>query len=305
MISKLVTALFVFALVQANDASVLKLDTSNFDSSLAENKILFINFYADWCRFSQLLNPVFEEASEQFKNSTGDVLFASVDCDRQPLICQTYKITKYPTLKIYRSGKLSKKEYRGPRSVESMAEFVKKQVEYSVSHIDEKLPLEHVVCNKQRNIVGYFTSKTGIEYQNFQRVASDLRDDCKFHVGIGEGAKEKNPAGSSVFYRGPNEKVNVEYTGHLADYEGLLQWTHDQCIPLIREVTLENAEEITEESLPLLILFRDAPDEVAEKTFSDVVNNDLSDLKPSINFLIADGKKFARPLFYLRKSRRD
>lgn len=51
---------------------------------LAQNQIVFVNFYADWCRFSQILKPIFEEASEQFKdNAPGKVLFASVDCDRQ------------------------------------------------------------------------------------------------------------------------------------------------------------------------------------------------------------------------------
>jgi endoplasmic reticulum resident protein 44 len=52
--------------------------------SLAQNQIVFVNFYADWCRFSQILKPIFEEASEQFKdNAPGKVLFGSVDCDKQ------------------------------------------------------------------------------------------------------------------------------------------------------------------------------------------------------------------------------
>lgn len=32
----------------------------------ASNEVVFVNFYADWCRFSQLLMPIFEEASGQF-----------------------------------------------------------------------------------------------------------------------------------------------------------------------------------------------------------------------------------------------
>lgn len=31
--------------------------------------IVFVNFYADWCRFSQHLMPIFEEASNRFKVS--------------------------------------------------------------------------------------------------------------------------------------------------------------------------------------------------------------------------------------------
>ena len=29
----------------------------------ARNDVVFVNFYADWCRFSQILAPTFDEAS--------------------------------------------------------------------------------------------------------------------------------------------------------------------------------------------------------------------------------------------------
>lgn len=30
----------------------------------ASNEIVFINFYADWCRFSKILQPIFDEAAD-------------------------------------------------------------------------------------------------------------------------------------------------------------------------------------------------------------------------------------------------
>ena len=35
------------------------------DSTLADNEFVFINFYADWCRFSNMLAPVWDEAAEK------------------------------------------------------------------------------------------------------------------------------------------------------------------------------------------------------------------------------------------------
>ena len=32
-----------------------------------ENEVVFVNFYADWCRFSQQLKPIYAQASENFK----------------------------------------------------------------------------------------------------------------------------------------------------------------------------------------------------------------------------------------------
>ena len=33
----------------------------------ATHELVFVNFYADWCRFSQILKPVFEEAGKKVK----------------------------------------------------------------------------------------------------------------------------------------------------------------------------------------------------------------------------------------------
>lgn len=55
------------------------------------------------------------------------------------------------------------------------------------------------------------------------------------------------------------------------------QWLTDKCMPMVREITFENAEELTEEGLPFLILFR-APDDVLhEKIFAEQVARELHD----------------------------
>lgn len=152
-------------------------------------------------------------------------------------VAQKYKVTKYPTLKLFRFGQLVKKEYRyilhsrslistlfysGQRSAEALKEFILKQVQFSVAHINEADVLDNILESNKRNIVGYFTSASGVEYENFQKVASALRDECAFHVGIGEWARQKNPAGNSLFYRAPHEHNDFEYTGPLANYDYLL-----------------------------------------------------------------------------------
>lgn len=46
--------------------------------------MVFINFYADWCRFSQILQPIFDEAAVKLEAEfPGKVLLAKVDCDAQ------------------------------------------------------------------------------------------------------------------------------------------------------------------------------------------------------------------------------
>ena len=42
-------------------------------------------------------------------------------------IAQRYRISKYPTLKLFRNGMMMKREYRGQRSVAAIADFIRQQ----------------------------------------------------------------------------------------------------------------------------------------------------------------------------------
>lgn len=53
----------------------------------------------------------------------------------------------------------------------------------------------------------------------------------------------------------------------------------DKCVPLVREITFENAEELTEEGLPFLILFRHPDDVQIDKIFTEQVARELFDQK--------------------------
>lgn len=52
-------------------------------------------------------------------------------------------------------------------------------------------------------------------------------------------------------------------------------WASEKCVPLVREITFENAEELTEEGLPFLILFHKADDTESIKRYKDVINKEL------------------------------
>jgi thiol-disulfide isomerase/thioredoxin len=39
----------------------LSLNNQNFDTTLSSHELVFINFYANWCRFSQMLEPIYDE----------------------------------------------------------------------------------------------------------------------------------------------------------------------------------------------------------------------------------------------------
>ena len=65
------------------------------------------------------------------------------------------------------------------------------------------------------------------------------------------------------------------FVGSLSDEESLKTWAKEKCVALVREITFENAEELTDEGLPFLILFHRADDQQSVPLFEREVAKQL------------------------------
>jgi hypothetical protein len=86
------------------------------------------------------------------------------------------------------------------------------------------------------------------------------------------------PGEPIVVFRADKARSNERdetFTGSLNAYDELSTWVTEKCVPLVREITFENAEELTEEGIPFLILFHKPEDNENVKKFNDVVRNEL------------------------------
>lgn len=293
------------------DSGAVQLTSDNLDMTLASNELVFINFYAEWCRFSNILQPIFDEAAdkvrEEFKES-GRVVMGKVDCDKENSVASRFHISKYPTLKIIRNGQPTKREYRGQRSAEAFQEFVRKQLEDPIKEFHNLKDLE-VLDSKKRIIIGYFDRRDMNEYNSFRRVATNLKEDCQFHVGFGDVVQAMHPPGQPIILYRPDVALSHDndetFTGNINSFDELNIWVQEKCVPLVREITFENAEELTEEGLPFLILFYNPDNLDVIKDYKTIVESQLISEKQNINFLTADGKRFAHPLHHLGKSQSD
>ncbi|XP_063821676.1 endoplasmic reticulum resident protein 44 [Ostrinia nubilalis] len=293
------------------DSGAVQITQSNLDMVLASNEVVFINFYADWCRFSNMLMPVFDDAADEVSKAgydTGKVVMGKVDCDKEAAIATRFHITKYPTLKLFRNGMPAKKEYRGQRSVEAFSEFIKKQLTDSIVTFGSLKEL-HELSEDKRHIIGYMDRRDQPEYEMLRKVAANLKDECQFHVGFGEASQQMHPPGQPIVVFRADKKTSSEpdetYKGSLTNFDELYAWVQAKCIPLVREITFENAEELTEEGLPFLILFHNPSDTESVKKYKEIISRDLVNEKQNINFLTADGIRFEHPLHHLGKSASD
>jgi endoplasmic reticulum resident protein 44 len=224
---------------------------------------------------------VFDEAADKVKEAfpePGKVVFAKVNCDVETSIASKYHITKYPTLKVLRNGQVTKKEYRGQRSADAFVEFAKKQLEDPIKEFVSLKDLD-TMDNKKRIVIGYFDRRDQPEYQIFRRVATNLKEDCHFHVGFGDIVAQMHPPGQPIVVYRPDIAVSHDndetYKGSYSNLEEMSKWVQEKCIPLVREITFENAEEFTEEGLPFLILFFRPGDTESIKDYKAVVQNEL------------------------------
>lgn len=57
--------------------------------------------------------------------------------------------------------------------------------------------------------------------------------------------------------------------------ETLKTWASDKCVPLVREITFENAEEFTEEGIPFLLLFHHPDDKTSPELYKNTISRSL------------------------------
>ena len=64
----------------AAGAEVLQLNDANFQAEISKYDVVMVNFYADWCRFCQMLKPVWQDAADLMADDAR-IKLARVDCE--------------------------------------------------------------------------------------------------------------------------------------------------------------------------------------------------------------------------------
>ena len=79
--------------------STIEITRDNFESTILENDIVFLDFWAAWCGPCRSFAPIFELAAKD----NPDIVFGKVDTEAQRELAAAFTITSIPTLMAVRN----------------------------------------------------------------------------------------------------------------------------------------------------------------------------------------------------------
>jgi thioredoxin 1 len=107
------------------DSNLLHIDGNNFESTLKSNKVVLIDFWAEWCMPCKMFLPIVAEIAEEFK---GKAAVGKVNVDENEELQEKFGIMSIPTVIVFVDG-AAKEKFVGSRPKAFLKEVLNKYTE--------------------------------------------------------------------------------------------------------------------------------------------------------------------------------
>merc|ERR1711934_501919 len=126
----LALAVTLLALSRAEDAApsnIVELTMDNFVEVVTDSKKhVVVEFYAPWCGHCKEFAPVYENIADNYQANDA-VVVAKLDSEAHAVFAKMYKVTSYPTIKIFPKKDKKGIEFSGERTEDAVKEFIEKE----------------------------------------------------------------------------------------------------------------------------------------------------------------------------------
>lgn len=86
--------------------AIIKVNKANFDTEIkASERVVLLDFYADWCGPCRMVAPIIEEIAEE----RSDILVGKVNVDEAPELAMQFGIISIPTIIVINKGEVVNK----------------------------------------------------------------------------------------------------------------------------------------------------------------------------------------------------
>lgn len=99
---------------------VIELNENDFDEKTKQTCL--VDFFATWCPPCQMLTPIVEKVSEDYKDK---LKFYKINIDQNSAIAEKFEIMYVPTLILFKNGEAINKESSFMEE-KKLIEFIKK-----------------------------------------------------------------------------------------------------------------------------------------------------------------------------------
>ena len=85
-----------------DETPVMELTSENFNREMANNDLLLVDFWAEWCGPCKSMHPIFTRMAKKYKR----VRFARVNVDNAQDIARKYGVQSIPTFIMFKNGEI-------------------------------------------------------------------------------------------------------------------------------------------------------------------------------------------------------
>lgn len=82
--------------------SVKTITNENFNEVIDNDKIILLDFYADWCGPCQMLSPIIDQIAQE----NPEYFVGKINVDAQPELAQQFDVVSIPTLVVIKDGEI-------------------------------------------------------------------------------------------------------------------------------------------------------------------------------------------------------